>query len=43
MNNLVPTFLSFIEDYGKDMVPFDVRWAINDVENNAFQSHNSIN
>ena len=37
-----PLTLSFIEDYEKDMVPFDVRWAINDVETNAFQAQNSI-
>lgn len=31
-----PLVQSFIGDYGKDMVPFDARWAINDVETNAF-------
>ena len=28
--------LSFIDNYEKDMVPFDVRWAMNDVETYAF-------
>ena len=30
-----PLVLSFIEDYGKDMVSFGVRWAINDVQTNC--------
>ena len=31
-----PLVLSFINDYGKDVVPFDVRWAMNDVETYIF-------
>lgn len=38
-----PLVLSFIEDCGKDMIPFDVRWAINDVETSLFQVQNSTN
>lgn len=38
-----PLLSSFIEDYGNDMVPFNVRWAINDVETNKFQALNSTN
>ena len=30
-----PLALSFINNYGKDMVPFDIRWAMNDVETYA--------
>ena len=30
-----PLVLSFIDNYKKDMVPFDVRWAMNDVETYA--------
>lgn len=29
---LYPLVLSFINNYGKDMIPFDIRWAMNDVE-----------
>ena len=31
-----PLVLSFIDNYKKDMVPFDVRWAMNDVETYVF-------
>ena len=31
-----PFVLSFIDNYEKDMTPFDVRVAINDVETRAF-------
>ena len=31
-----PLVLSFIRNYDKDMVSFDVRWAINNVEAYAF-------
>ena len=30
-----PLVLSFTNNYGKDMVPFDIRWAMNDVETYA--------
>ena len=33
--------LSFIHNYEKDMVPFDVRWAMNDVETYAFGAQNT--
>lgn len=35
--------LSFIDKYGKDMVLFYVRQAINDVETNTFQAYNTTN
>lgn len=38
-----PVVLSFIENNGKDMVPFYVRWVIDDVETNEFQANNSTN
>ena len=31
-----PLILSCLDNYEKDMVPFDIRWAINDVETHAF-------
>ena len=31
-----PLILSFIDNYEKDMVPFNIRWAINDVEMYVF-------
>ena len=31
-----PLVISFVNNYGKDMVPFDIRWAMNDVETYAF-------
>ena len=34
-----PLVLSFINDYEMDMVPFDVRMAINNVETYAFGAH----
>ena len=34
-----PLVLSSIKDYEKDMVSFDVRWAMNDVETYAFGAH----
>ena len=36
-----PLVLSFIDTYEKDMVPFDVRLAINDVETHAFGAENT--
>ena len=33
---MVPTCPIFIDNYEKDMVPFDVRVAINDVETRTF-------
>ena len=33
--------LSFIDTYEKDMVPFDVRLAINDVETHTFGAENT--
>ena len=36
-----PLVLSFIDTYGKHMVPFDVRLAINDVEIHAFGAENT--
>ena len=34
-----PLVLSFIDNYVKDIVPFDVRWAMNDVETYALGAH----
>ena len=31
-----PLILSFINNHEKDMIPFDVRWAMNDVETYLF-------
>ena len=31
-----PLVLSFNDNYQKDMVPFDIRWVINDAETYAF-------
>ena len=31
-----PLVLSFINNYEKNMVPFDVRWAMNDIEMYVF-------
>ena len=31
-----PLVLSFINNYEKDMVPFDVRWTMNDAETYVF-------
>ena len=36
-----PLVLSFIDNYEKDMVPFDIRVAINDVETRAFGAETS--
>lgn len=36
-----PLVLLFIKNYGRDMVPFDVRWEINDIETNTFEAENS--
>ena len=36
-----PLVLSFIDNYEKDMVPFDIRIAINDVETRAFGAKTS--
>ena len=36
-----PLVLSFIDNYEKDMVPFDVRWAMNDVKTYAFGAQNT--
>ena len=33
-----PLTLQFVKQYGKEMVPFDIRWAINNVEENCFES-----
>jgi len=35
-NDWYPLTVQFIAIYGREMVPFDVRWAINDVEKNCF-------
>ena len=36
MSDLVRSFLSFIKDYRNNIVSFDFRWVINDVETNIF-------
>ena len=36
-----PLVLSFIDNYKKDMIPFDVRWAMNDVETCEFGAQNT--
>lgn len=33
-----PLTIQFMRIYGKEMVPFDVRWAINDVERNCIKT-----
>ena len=33
-----PLTVKFIKRFGKEMVPFDIRWAINDVETYVFES-----
>ena len=37
-----PLTLKFVMVYGKEMVPFDIRWEINDIEKNCFEAQQTV-
>ena len=37
-----PLTLRFVMMYGKEMVPFDIRWSINEVEKNCFEARQTV-
>ena len=37
-----PLTLKFVMMYGKEMIPFDIRWEINDIEKNCFEARQTV-